>query len=143
MRQEADNSLQLDSLVSSGISQHDSFSVNDQDTAGLETVGMAMMAPTNTTESRDVLLRSGVTTVTESENLNLSNVFFEHGDNLMCSLLENSKPATENFCWFGEGTDGQASIILHTGSPLRHSVRLNNTISADGISPADEDTLQK
>jgi hypothetical protein len=106
---------------------------------------MAMMAPTNTTESRDVLLRSGVTIGTESENLNLSNVFFEHGDNVMCSpLLENSKPATEKTSvgsW--KGTNGQDSIILHTGSPLRRSVRLNNTISAGGISAADEDTLQK
>jgi hypothetical protein len=103
--------------------------VNDQDTAGLETVGMAMMAPTNTTESRDVLLRSGVTTGTESENLNLSNVFFERSDNVMCSPLpENSKPATEKTSiGSGKGTDKQASIILHTGSPLRQSVRLNNT----------------
>jgi hypothetical protein len=80
MTQEADNSLQFDNLCSSGISQHDNFSANDQDTAGLESVGMAVMAPTNTTGSRDVLLRSGVTTGTESENLNLSNVFFEHDD---------------------------------------------------------------
>jgi hypothetical protein len=52
MTQEADNSLQLDNLCSSGISQHDNFSANDQDTAGLESVGMAVMAPTNTTGSQ-------------------------------------------------------------------------------------------
>jgi hypothetical protein len=82
-------------------SQRDNFSVNDQDTAGLETVGMAMMAPTNTTESRDVLLRSGVTTGTESENLNLSNVFFERSD--VFSFTRKFQACNrENLYWFGE-----------------------------------------
>jgi hypothetical protein len=66
-------------------------------------------------------------------------------DNVRCNLLPDfSTPATEKLSvGSGQGAGNKARVTQLTGSPLRRSVRLLNTISADGISAADEDTMQK
>jgi hypothetical protein len=127
MRQETNKLVQLDSRCSSNISQHGSFLLKDQITARTETGGMD---PSTTTESRDVLTRSGDTTGTKSnKKLLLPNVNSECDDNVLYAHLpEISKPAIENTSVeSGKGNGKQSGTILHTSSPLRRSVRLNNT----------------
>jgi hypothetical protein len=127
MWQETDKFMQLDRHCSSNITHHGSFWLKDQIAAGTETGGMD---PSNTTESWDGLSRSGDTTGTKSKNLFLPNVNSECDDMccmLICQKFPNVQQRTPLLGWRKGMTNNQ--VLFCTGSPLRRSVRLNNTIS--------------
>jgi hypothetical protein len=66
-------------------------------------------------------------------------------DNVRCNLLTDfSTPATEKpSVGSGQGIGNHTGITQLTGSPLRQSVRLLESISADGMFASDEYTMQK
>jgi hypothetical protein len=65
--------------------------------------------------------------------------------NLTCNVLPDSSSPVAGKLSVGSGQESgkQASRARLTSSPLRRSARLLNTLSADGISAADEDMMQK